>query len=229
MTGGRKLIAYRVGPEAIPIVPSAPLRTWMEDHPERLAHNCHPLIVANQLGWQLLNPFDVDVKWTGRPELDALRIKCEGTYVLSNFGGGIVTWRLPYLFRTPPGWHLWVKGPSNVSVHGASPLEGFVETDQAHETFTMNWQMTKRGRVKWSAGHPICQLVPVETSALGDWQAEIQDRMPEALFDDYSAWVLGRLQSNNAATPAAPYHASLGYRRRARVRRVEMRPPRQGR
>src|SRR3712207_8402233 len=31
----------------------------------------------------------------------------------SHFGSGILTWNLPFLFRTPPGYNLHVRGPAN--------------------------------------------------------------------------------------------------------------------
>jgi hypothetical protein len=32
---------------------------------------------------------------------------------ISHFGSGILTWNVPYLFRTPPGYNLLVRGPAN--------------------------------------------------------------------------------------------------------------------
>jgi hypothetical protein len=50
---------------------------------------------------------DVDVKITP-DKRDA------GQYLpLSHFGNGILTWNLPLLFRTPPGYNLLVRGPAN--------------------------------------------------------------------------------------------------------------------
>ena len=63
--------------------------------------------------------------------------------VSSNFGYGIVTWYLPYLFRTSPGYNLWVRGPVNSPKDGIVPLEGLVETDWAEATFTVNWKITR--------------------------------------------------------------------------------------
>ena len=49
----------------------------------------------------------------------------------SHFGDGILTWHLPILFRTPPGYNLLVRGPANYPKDAVSPLEGIVETDWA--------------------------------------------------------------------------------------------------
>lgn len=215
-----KLLAYRIVPRDVPLVPAAPNRAWMREHPMKLPHACHPLIVANEIGWFALSPCDVEAKWDGRWGTEGLRLKCDHRAVISNFGMGIVTWRIPYLFRTPPGWHLWVKGPGNFVIDGATPLEGVVETDRADEPFTMNWKITRRGKVKWSRGDPICQLVPIQTTQLLEWEPEIIDPVPAAIRSTYQAWAARRARDNQVV----PYQPSLDYRRNATVKRVSVAP-----
>ena len=53
---------------------------------------------------------------TGRPTSAGLRVEVDPQYapaIKSQFGSGIVTFSPPWLFRTPPGWDLYLKGPSN--------------------------------------------------------------------------------------------------------------------
>ncbi|HMZ02762.1 MAG TPA: DUF6065 family protein, partial [Burkholderiaceae bacterium] len=59
--------------------------------------------------------------------------------ITSHFGSGILTFSLPYLFRTSPGYGMLVRGPTNCAKDGAAPLDGIVETDWAPYSFTMNW------------------------------------------------------------------------------------------
>ena len=40
----------------------------------------------------------------------------------SLFGHGILTWTLPYLFRTPPGYNLLARGPANWPKDGSAHL-----------------------------------------------------------------------------------------------------------
>ena len=77
------------------------------------------------------------------------------------FGRGILTFSPPWLFRTPKGWDLYVKGPSNRWKVNAAPLEGVVETWWLPYTFTFNWKIVEPGSVTFSRGEPIGQLVPV--------------------------------------------------------------------
>src|SRR5207247_1680535 len=94
--------------------PAPMRRAWMDAQP--YAYQCPPLAVANQWGWQILCPTDVLVAWDGTPDPPGVRIRVDPRYsaaIKSQFGQGIVTFGPPWLFRTPTGWNLHVKGPSN--------------------------------------------------------------------------------------------------------------------
>jgi hypothetical protein len=215
-----KLIAYRVLPETMKIVPANAVANWMEEHPAKLAHSCQPLLLANQTGWCLLAPSDVEVKWNGRSEPKDLSIRSDTNSAISNCGLGIVTWRIPYLFRTPPGWQLWVKGPTNCFLDGAIPLEGIVETDHASETFTMSWKMTRKGTVRWAQGDAICQLVPIQVEPLRQFEPAIVYPAPPDIQEAFRNWAIRRMRNNQIQ----PYRVSHEYRRSARVKRLALRP-----
>jgi uncharacterized protein DUF6065 len=161
------LIAYEIHPKhGMPIVPAPIEREWMEETDARFAYRCLPLVVANQAGWFVQCPLAFSVKWNGGSRLEDLCIRYprgrRDRRILSHFGCGVLTFSLPYLFRTPPGINLWVKGPSNWIKDGIQPLEGVVESDWSPATFTMNWRMTRPNHsVRFKAGEPICMVVPI--------------------------------------------------------------------
>jgi hypothetical protein len=67
---------------------------------------------------------------TGQDELPLIAYQLEPASqgpAMRHFGHGILTLHLPFLFRTPPGWNLLVRGPANRPKDGAAPLEGLVE------------------------------------------------------------------------------------------------------
>jgi hypothetical protein len=162
-----ELIAYRLDARtddedlwAAPIK-----RDWMEAAPSKFASRCLPLLIANQSGWLLINTETVRLTWDGGGALDSVRVEfdedVETPMVVSHFGLGIVTWQLPYLFRTSPGWNLLVRGPANCPKDGVYALDGVVETDWATATFTMNWQLTRPGlTVTFARGEPYAMVVP---------------------------------------------------------------------
>jgi hypothetical protein len=94
---------------------------------------------------------------------------------ISHFGAGIVTWNLPLLFRTPPGFDLLARGPANWVKDGVTPLEGIIETDWTAATFTMNWKLTRRGSwVSFDRDEPLCMLVPQRRGDLERFEPEIR-------------------------------------------------------
>lgn len=178
------LVAYDVSRPHVDITAAPLRREWMDATDDRFANRCLPMLIANQAGWWLLNPETFVARWDGGESRSALRIEYEGVgrlhMAVSHFGSGVLTWRVPVLLRTPPGWNLLVRGPANMPKDGACPLEGVVETDWAVATFTMNWKLTRPdAEVEFRAGEPFAMLVPQRRgelerfrptrAQLGDW------------------------------------------------------------
>jgi len=155
------------------IEPAGGKREWMDQSNEKFAYRCLPLVMANQAGWLVSCPLNFSAIWDGGMSPSALKLRFpegEGStvgHIKSHFGGGILTFSLPWLFRTSPGYGLWVRGPANVIKDNALPLDGIVETDWAPYTFTMNWRVMRRNtEVFFKRGEPVCMLVPFPLSLL---------------------------------------------------------------
>jgi hypothetical protein len=149
--------------------PSPPRRHWMDELPH--SYKCLPLVIANQWGWQILCPTDLIITWNGDPTLAGLQIDVSPQYlpaIKSQFGSGIVTFSPPWLFRTPPGWDLYLKGPSNRWKANCTPLEGIIETWWLNYTFTINWKLIEPGTVSFARGESLGQLVPVPHTTFQD-------------------------------------------------------------
>lgn len=182
--------------------PAPRTRVWMDETPQGFAKRCLPLLIANQAGWFCLNSHALRVTWNGGMDKSALHIEYQQGkgpgYAVSHFGSGILTWNIPYLFRTSPGYNLLVRGPANLPKDGISPLEGLVESDWANSTFTMNWKFTRPGLpVLFDVGFPICMLVPQKRSELESFTARLQGIAEEPeMHADYSEWAASRLAFN---------------------------------
>lgn len=149
------------------IEPASPKRDWMDQSVQKFAYRCLPLVMANQAGWVVRCPIGIKASWNGGMDLDTLKLEFgEGPasareQVASNFGMGIVTFRIPWVFRTDRGYGLLVRGPANYWIDNAHPLEGLVETDWSPSSFTMNWKILRRNSPVWfKKGDPICTLTP---------------------------------------------------------------------
>ena len=173
-----------------PLVPAPPDRDWMDMSSDRHAYRCLPLAIANTYGWQLLLPVEVTAVWNGGGGLADIEIDCIHPYqAVSNFMNGILTFDVAYIFRTSPGYHLLVSGPTNTFKDGVAPMTAVVETDWLPYTFTFNYQFTRPGRVQWRAGEPYAQICVVRAGLQEQIQPVIR-RLSDnpQLADDHEQW-----------------------------------------
>ncbi len=193
-----RLDAITVTDDCIVTLSPAPARrAWMDRTPERFANRCLPLMMANQAGWQVTLTEPVEVTWSGRDGHGEVEIAGSDRVkenVASHFGSGIVTFKLPFLIRTEPGYNLLARGPANLPRDGIAPLEGLIETDWSVAPFTMNWQITRpRVALRFEVGDAIALLVPVRRGELEGFMPRLSalDEDPETAAA-YRAWREGR-------------------------------------
>ncbi len=212
----------------------------MDGTDRQFANRCLPMLMANSSGWMVVSGVETRATWDGSDAKSGLRIRYRSPNgapgsAQSHFGGGIITWTLPWLFRTPPGWDLLVRGPSNQPVKGAFPCEGLVETDWTSSTFTMNWLLTHPDEeVVFPAGQPICMILPQQRFALEKFAPQLRV-MPSGSDEEasYLAWAASRAEfiRNLGATDATrgdwqrdyflgsePAARQAGHRRNRRLR-----------
>ena len=193
-----EIVAYSAWGFRVPIVPASYKRDWMDETPAGFAYHCLPMTLANQSGWFVLAPHGgggrVERRERARPTSGSRsRATPESVHAMSAVGNGILSWTIPYVFRTPPGWNLLCRGPANCIKDGIQALEGLVETDWSYASFSTNWKMTRPGRVEFAEGEPVAMLVP---HAAGDLEAFSARKAELAsnpdLFDGYREWISSR-------------------------------------
>jgi hypothetical protein len=180
------------------IEPAPPKRRWMDETYQKIAYRCLPLIAANQAGWVVRCPASFTAIWSGRIDNYGIRLAYEpdsahlaGT-ALSHFGSGVLTFVLPWLFRTPPGIGLLVRGMTNETKDNAVALDGVVETDWSPYTFTINWRILRpEVAVQFKKGDAVCMLQPFPLDLLErfDCTFESAGSLPADLrkgFDDFA-------------------------------------------
>ena len=193
-----RLIAYQISEDDFaPIRPARVERKWMDDAEGKFPYRCLPLVVANQYGWEILSTHHIRARWDGTSSPEGLVIEnlCgDGLlHAHSHFGQGVITFQIPFLFRTPDGWNLMVRGPINNPKDGIAALDGIVETDWSHATFTMNWRFTRACTVEFVVGESICHFFPIPRGVLEEFRSEF--RMLESdqgLDDKFQEWSDGR-------------------------------------
>jgi len=179
-----RLEAFRLSRFAPPLVPCTQERAWMDVFTDRHAYRCLPLSIANTHGWEILMPAAVEVEWNGGEAAADLTVRAlepfpEGLplkhFAMSNFARGIVTFHTGYLFRTPPNWNLLTTGAFNEPRPGIQSLTGIIETGWLPYPFTMNWQMTAPGTVRFEKDEVFCTVMPIPKNYLEKWEVAIHD------------------------------------------------------
>lgn len=192
-----EIVAHSAWGFDVQIVPAWASREWMDATGQRFAYHCLPMVLANQSGWFVLAPHDAEAEWNGGPAASDLVVRVSGNphtvQAMSQVGSGIVTWMIPYVFRTSPGWNLLCRGPSNFVKDGICPLEGLVETDWSVASFSMNWKLTRPGKCAFKAGEPIAMLVPQRRHDLEAFDARFANLDENRkLAEGYGTWIKAR-------------------------------------
>jgi hypothetical protein len=201
MVEARMDLTCYLHPAWAPFIRPAPsTRPWMDATPEAFAYRCLPLNIANAHGWEILNPHGFTAQWNGTMGVDAVTVTPDPGAApdvrpaLSLFGQGMLTFHVEGLFRTPPGWSLWIGGSPNRFKDALSPLTGVVETDWSPFTFTMNWRFTRpHTPVRFEAMEPFGFIFPLERAAVAGFRprfAPLGDD-PE-LEEQFTAWSRSR-------------------------------------
>ncbi len=194
------------------IRPASQRRGWMDETPESFAYRCLPLQIANSHGWEIVSPVGFTAVWNGGPGAGDVTIICDDQVPSADapvplFGQGVVTFHIPAIFRTPPGWDLWISGPPNMAKDGIAPLSGVVETDWSPYTFTMNWRFTRANHpVHFQKDEPICFLFPIQRGTVEQFHSRVAPiEEADGLREQFEAWSASRtaFQAEMALKPAA--------------------------
>jgi len=184
-----KLDAFPLHGHKVDARPAPLERPWMDASPEKFAYRCLPLNIANQHGWEVLCPGDVTASWDGT-DVSTGVFTSDNHVAMGHFGCGILTFHIPFLIRTEPGYDMYVTGPVNMPKDAIAPLTGIVETDWNPATFTMNWKFTRPNTpVSFAKGEPIATIFPIKRGLIEQFRPAIRDMRddPEVLAD-HTAW-----------------------------------------
>lgn len=192
-----QITAYSAWGFDVQIVPAFLKRDWMDATPQGFAYQCLPMTLANQSGWFVLAPHGAVAEWNGGMTPTDLKVHVENSppmvHAVSQVGSGILTWTIPYIFRTPPGWNLLCRGPANNVKDGLCPLEGIIETDWSLASFSMNWKLTRPGRVVFEPGEPVAMLLPQRRGDLEAFSADQRELTSDPeLQAGYAKWITSR-------------------------------------
>lgn len=181
------------------VIPAGSRRAWMDQSTDAFAYRCLPLKIANEHGWEILCPAGFEAEWTGGLAPEDVIIRGDAgarpeDLPVALFGQGVLTFHVAGLFRTPPGFNLWVTGSPNEPKDAIAPLTGVIETDWSPYTFTMNWRFTRPGQViRFEENEPFCFFFPVERGLARGFTPRMQPLASEPNLEaQFHAWSRSR-------------------------------------
>jgi hypothetical protein len=181
-----------------------PKRDWMDDTFQKFAYGCLPLVIANQMGWDIICQTSFKATWNGGNSATDIEVVFEDVdnkfnhQVMTHFGYGVITFNPGFLFTTSANHNLWIKGVPNYIKDGIQPLEGIVETDWLPFTFTMNWKFTRANEwIEFKAGEPMCRILPYPRNYIEEITPKYKMlNENEPLKEAYLGWTKERDQHN---------------------------------
>jgi hypothetical protein len=201
------------------IEPASPKREWMDATFKKIAYRCLPLIAANQAGWVIRSPAAFTAVWSGKADNRGVRVLFDAGHerhagiAISHFGAGVLTFVLPWLFRTSPGYGLALRGLTNEPKENAVALDAIVETDWSPYTFTMSWKLL-RGEVpvRFEKGDAVCFVQPFALDLLEQFECSFEPfaAAPRELREGFDAFV-NRRSTNIAVAPQGQYESQRDY------------------
>jgi hypothetical protein len=214
------LSCYRIRDGAPPIVPARSEREWMDATDQRFAYRCIPLSIANASGWEILLPCSIEATYFGGNKIEDLQVRSAeagdnvGQVAVSHFGHGILTFHPGYLFRTSPGWAVWVRGTPNSYRDKIVPLEGLIETDWLSMTFTMNWRFTRPGTVRFQKGEPFCFITLAPHGLLDSVEPKLANLSDAPILKaEHDAWTESRNKFNSGLRQLEPEAVAQGWQK----------------
>ena len=213
------VVAYRVGHRFdMKLAPAASNRAWMNQTNRQFANRCLPMRIAGQAGWFILNDRPVRAKWSGGMSPRDVLIENTGSAphaASSHFGEGILTFSIPFLFRTAPGVSILFRGPANMPKDGIGALEGLVETDWAVASASVNWKFTRPDIwVEFDRDEPICMIVPQQLDSLERVKPCVRDIYEnDELNRSHECWRQNCREFNERLRTREPVAVKLGWQR----------------
>jgi hypothetical protein len=178
--------------------------------PEMARRYCGPYIQANQAGFYLYSPIDADLTWCEgdrwdcqprgefwsddelieiermNPNLEELRefIPRTKLFLAGSHSEPRHTAQLwtGCIFRTPPGWALWLRSPVNRGYgYPFRVEEAILETSWLWQDIWLNLRFLTAGAAAClrRESEPIAQIVPVPIEALNGWKVKPRQFDPD--------------------------------------------------
>lgn len=185
-------------------------RQWMDETPNQYAYHCLPLKIANQIGWVLKNPTSFNATYVNDDFESSVKIEFDnlndqekyGFDISSHFGNGIITFTLPFIFKTPEPWCIWARGLPNYYKDNVCFLEGIIETFWTHMSSTYNIKLIEKDKkIRFEKDEPLAFFTITNLKEIDESTIIFKNPQENKKFsDDFKVWKDKRSEANNNYT-----------------------------
>tara|TARA_B110000503_G_C7097390_1_gene392259 strand:- start:292 stop:1452 length:1161 start_codon:yes stop_codon:yes gene_type:complete len=179
-----KVILYNQPPSEfdnwkLDIVTGSRKREWMDEHVH--SYRCTPLAIANEFGWDIILPYDIEVEWNGGNHPSDLTVVSpnESKICVSHFGAGTVTFHPGFHMKTKELVYIMVGPVPNQFNQDFVSLSAIIETDKLNYPWFLSIRMLNTGNTKISAGTKLGRIIPINIKESLPTSFELENIPPE--------------------------------------------------
>jgi hypothetical protein len=148
-------------------------RDWMS----AATYNCHPVVLANTLGYGIYFEEDVSFIWDGDPLHPAKAIK-GSDYIWSGRPEGTISFNTNLVFTSDKNTSILTIQPPNYFIDGASVISSIISSSFFTGSFPVVWKLDKSNKEYFiPAGDLIACIIPISVAQFQDSNINIFNEM----------------------------------------------------
>ena len=146
-------------------------REWMDKTFESHAYKCYPISLANQLGWTISYPKDIEFIWDGISDASAEHVKVLSgeEYVYTERANATISFKTGIRFKTEKNISLIHMPVPNYFLDGVQAFTTIINSSFYQFDFPCAMMITKPNKkIIIKANTPIISILPIDLSLISE-------------------------------------------------------------
>ena len=161
-------------------------REWMDKTFESHAYKCYPISLANQLGWTISYPKDIEFIWDGISDASAEHVKVLSgeEYVYTERANATISFKTGIIITTEENVSVLHMPVPNMFINGITPFTTLISTSFYRAEFPAAAKITKSyEKIIIKANTPVIALLPISLSEINNSNIKFHDSIPNDFFN----------------------------------------------
>lgn len=194
------LNAYKLDISKVKINQMPLQREWMDDTFDKHAYHCHPMSMANRLGWSISFTEDVSFIWDGvtSPEAKHVRILSGSDFASSRRGTRTVSFDTQLFISPEKNVSILTMPPPNMFFEDYQCVSTIISTSANVGDFPVAIMVKSPNKViNIKAGTPVASIFPISITELNNTELFVKNELPHFMTSEES---VQRIRERGAAT-----------------------------